>query len=479
MKHLNFNWSCALRTRVQIYLRCWHLTVPVLLACVFSFFNLQHFFEDALIYARYINHFLEGSGLVYNVGDRFNGLTSPIFSYISILFSYLIGDIILSINLISSISLILVIILAHRLFFRFEPKVYGFFSLMLIACCQYTYSLFGMETILFVAIILFALLLYRDGKTHYLMIVLAFLFLVRSEGIFLILPIIFMHFKEGCCFPKKKYFLIPMAIVLIHYTITWQYYGGIFPETAMAKIYQGSSGLFGETPPLFITSSYYLVDWYFLDSKVLFLSLVTFAFFGVFKLGWSSLNIITVVFLCLLLSFYCIINIPNYHWYNAPFIYFMFIYSGLGLGLILDKILSVDKYRFLVALIGGMLISSALISRLELGAPDHPYSKIADWFVDNTESSASIAMVEIGIIGFFSDRTIIDILGLVNPHNAKLIGQRDYSGWLEHYDPDYIFVHDPVWVHEVSVDSAVKFGGYTEDIRFDFKGYKLYKSEKN
>jgi arabinofuranosyltransferase len=336
-----------------------------------------------------------------------------------------------------------------------------------------------METILFVAIILFALLLYRDGKTHYLMIVLAFLFLVRSEGIFLILPIIFMHFKEGCCFPKKKYFLIPMAIVLIHYTITWQYYGGIFPETAMAKIYQGSSGLFGETPPLFITSSYYLVDWYFLDSKVLFLSLVTFAFFGVFKLGWSSLNIITVVFLCLLLSFYCIINIPNYHWYNAPFIYFMFIYSGLGLGLILDKILSVDKYRFLVALIGGMLISSALISRLELGAPDHPYSKIADWFVDNTESSASIAMVEIGIIGFFSDRTIIDILGLVNPHNAKLIGQRDYSGWLEHYDPDYIFVHDPVWVHEVSVDSAVKFGGYTEDIRFDFKGYKLYKSEKN
>jgi arabinofuranosyltransferase len=478
MKHLNHNWVWALRARVRRYIRCWHLAVPALLACVFSFFNLQHFFEDALIYARYISHFLEGSGLVYNVGDRFNGLTSPVFSYISIILSYVIGDIILSINLISSVSLILVIILAYRLFFRFEPKVDGFFSLMLIACCQYTYSLFGMETILFVAIILLALLLYRDGKTSYLMIVLALLFLVRSEGIFLILPIIFMHFKEGRCFPKIEYFLIPVAIVLFHYTVTWQYYGWIFPETAMAKIYQGSSGLFGEASPLFISSSYYLVDWYFLDSKVLLFSLVTLAVLGVFKLGWSSLNVITVVFLCLLLSFYCIINIPNYHWYNAPFIYFMFIYSGLGLGLVLDKILSVGKYRILVPLIGGLLISSALISHLELGAPDHPYSKIADWFVENTESSASIAMVEIGIIGFFSDRIIVDILGLVNPYNAKLIGQRDYSGWLEHYDPDYIFVHDPVWVHEVSVGSAVKSGRYTEDSTFDFKGYKLYKSVK-
>jgi hypothetical protein len=156
----------------------------------------------------------------------------------------------------------------------------------------------------------------------------------------------------------------------------------------------------------------------------------------------------------------------------------MFIYSGLGLGLVLDKILSVRKNRMLVPLLGVLLISSAFISRLELGDPNHPYSKVSDWFVHNTEPSVSIAMVEIGIIGFFSDRPIIDILGLVNPHNAKLIGQRDYSGWLEYYDPDYIFVHDPVWVHEVSVVSAVKSGRYAEDGTFNFQGYKLYKAVK-
>ena len=36
--------------------------------------------DDALIYARYIDNFTKGNGLVFNPGIKVNGLTSPLFA---------------------------------------------------------------------------------------------------------------------------------------------------------------------------------------------------------------------------------------------------------------------------------------------------------------------------------------------------------------------------------------------------------------
>ena len=53
---------------------------PILLASYFGYLWREYQLDDALIYLRYIKNFQEGHGLVYNPGERFNGLTSPFFT---------------------------------------------------------------------------------------------------------------------------------------------------------------------------------------------------------------------------------------------------------------------------------------------------------------------------------------------------------------------------------------------------------------
>lgn len=82
-------------------------------------------------------------------------------------------------------------------------------------------------------------------------------------------------------------------------------------------------------------------------------------------------------------------------------------------------------------------------------------------------------MVEIGIIGWYSNRPIIDILGLVSPLNARFIGERKFEEWLKHYSPDLILIHDPPWPHEVGAVNALAAGRFEPDPRFDFQKYRL------
>jgi hypothetical protein len=91
----------------------------------------------------------------------------------------------------------------------------------------------------------------------------------------------------------------------------------------------------------------------------------------------------------------------------------------------------------------------------------------------HTAENAKIAAVEIGTIGWYSDRHIIDILGLVNPLNARFIGERRFEEWLNHYSPDYILIHDPLWPHEAGAVAARDAGRFAPDPRFTFAGYGL------
>jgi hypothetical protein len=457
----------------------WQVLVPAAVAITFSLMNLGHFFEDALIYARYIENFLNGKGLVYNEGVFYNGLTSPLFTYLSILVSLVLDDVILSANLISALALVGIILSVEEAVDHDCPKLFISFGLICIATCQYTYTLFGMETLLFFWGVLVALRMFKANDDRALLLVLTLLFLVRSEAIFLAGAMVLARFWIGRSLPSPRLFVLPILLLAVHYIFTYQYYGALLPETAMAKIYQGQSGLFGEVKPLFVTGSFYIIDWYFLDSKLLLAGFISLAFIGVFASRRYVGNAVICGFLSMLLLFYCVTNIPNYHWYNAPFIFFMFIYSGIGLWWLSTRIFASEKIAGSIAVGGACLVGVLFILELELGAPKHDYVEAADWLIENTEGDAEIAMVEIGIIGYLTGKPIVDILGLVNPHNARLIGERDFFGWLEHYSPDYILIHDPAWIHEVGTGRAISEGTYVKVNDFQMNGLGLFRRTKS
>src|ERR1700679_3177800 len=54
----------------------------ILVVCILGYPARNFVLDDALIYARYVSNALAGNGLVFNVGERVNALTSPLFSYL-------------------------------------------------------------------------------------------------------------------------------------------------------------------------------------------------------------------------------------------------------------------------------------------------------------------------------------------------------------------------------------------------------------
>lgn len=79
-----------------------------------------------------------------------------------------------------------------------------------------------------------------------------------------------------------------------------------------------------------------------------------------------------------------------------------------------------------------------------------PYLEVATWARHNTPRTARIAALDVGLIGFYSDRYIFDVWGLVTPKSEQTVWYfSDYAGSTYEYienlpveeRPQYFFVH--------------------------------------
>jgi hypothetical protein len=77
------------------------------------------------------------------------------------------------------------------------------------------------------------------------------------------------------------------------------------------------------------------------------------------------------------------------------------------------------------------------------------------WIADHTPADAAVAVNDIGAIGFFSDRRIIDLEGLVTPAVLPYREGRRYVQFVEQERPDLVVIF-PEWYPEI-VDRADLF----------------------
>jgi hypothetical protein len=75
---------------------------------------------------------------------------------------------------------------------------------------------------------------------------------------------------------------------------------------------------------------------------------------------------------------------------------------------------------------------------------DRLLKDIAIWFADNTPKDTIIAIVDIGIMGYYSNRKILDLTGLINPHILKYQADKNTWKYLELVKPDYLVDRSPI-----------------------------------
>ena len=447
--------------------------VPAIVA-YFSFLARNYQLDDALIYLRYVRNFQDGLGLVYNPGEKFNGLTSPLFTYVSLAASFIFSNLQIATIVVSALFFACAAVLGGFVFA--ESKWEAFFTGLAIASFGYFYSTFGMETPLFLMLTGLSLYLYRiDSK--YFPVALALMVITRYEGVFLAVPMVTGYVMRNRRLPDAKMLAVAAAVFLAPFAINYFYYGDLLPATASAKFGQGKSGLW--VGQLSFLNLGYLVKTYFSGSRISALFFVAAAAYGAFVGRKDRTTIVMLIYLFCLLCFYAGLRLPNYPWYYAPFFFLLLIFACRGIWSLGARFVPTGKLDHRAA-IYGCLCALAIFAVTQVvtfreGERREEYARIGGWLQKNTPPNASVAMIEIGTVGWYAHRKIVDILGLVNPYNADYIARGDLYGWLYRYQPDYILRHDPIWAWEKSSVILEKSGAYVPAQGFDHPRFVLLK----
>jgi arabinofuranosyltransferase len=226
--------------------------------------------EDAFITFRVVDNFINGFGLRWNVAERVQAYTHPLWMLLMIPAQFLGGEAYFSSIFLSIV--LSVIIAALILFVVARSMAVGMAVVMLLASSKafVDYSVAGLENPLTHLLLVIFFLVYLKCRMSvkvlfYLSLIASLVSLSRMDAVLFLLPVLLVGVWK---FPKKEGLL---AVVLgFAPFFAWSlfsliYYGSVFPNTAYAKLGHGIPQV-----ELMRQSFYYFIDSLSLDPLTLF-----------------------------------------------------------------------------------------------------------------------------------------------------------------------------------------------------------------
>ena len=423
--------------------------------------RLQGFMpDDAFISYRFAFNLAKGYGWVYNIGSPpCNSATSPLYVLLLAL-SYLVNP-----NMIYNAKLLFVLSLAGCAVFTFEAfsalkvKTAGLLASAYILSAPWVLSTCGMESALFLLFLAASCYFYIKGSEWTTGIALGLLVLTRGEGVLLavILCLAWIFIKRRIPF---RMFLGGLFLVVPWVVFSLTYFGHLLPNSLYAKMAQGKSGLWGSGFPFFkgfyqIPVLFSFLAWAIIAGSLTLLGLSAI----LIRSQYRKIIVPLILFsISLILVYGLVLNVPVYHWYYVPIVYVCLNLAAIGTeSLLKTGWLRKETLSLAFGGIGALGILVSGIIQIPKGFGPTNYIEVSSWLRQNTSTSAKVAATEIGIIGWFSQRPIIDYLGLLSVESALSLKQKDLTAWIYRNTPDYYVVHVPPWFFEGPVVSLFWF----------------------
>ena len=174
---------------------------------------------------------------------------------------------------------------------------------------------------------------------------------------------------------------------------------------------------------------------------------------------WMTIGVLAIVgyrfwalpfiWILLFVMIYRTMKVPFYHWYAAPALVGLSIVTGAGLAALLSLArravaLKQAEGPLLVAL-GAVLVVLAGYPHLRaLPETSKPhvllgvYTAAGQWLHDHTPPGSTVGYYEIGFVGYYSDRPIVDSLGLVDPSIPPHVAKGDLAWAFRERRPAFI-----------------------------------------
>ncbi|MFH1336305.1 MAG: hypothetical protein ABII96_07280 [Candidatus Zixiibacteriota bacterium] len=260
------------------------LTVILLLILLLHVNYLRFVCDDAFISFRYAKNFIQGHGLVYNIGEKVEGYTNFLWTMLLSLFMGSgLNVVVVSqvLGVLFSIATILLLLHLNRLLYSGD-NLFNYLAPFFLGCCgaYAAWSTGGLETAFYTFLVFMGSYLFIWGmkeSSHFALsgIIFALVCMTRLDGlIFAGITFIWLFYRTVI---KKRIgykalvlwtlcFLVPF---LAYFFWRWSYYGRFLPNTYYVKV----GGL-----SLYHQGLYYLFD--FIRRFRLWLLIIPLAFLG-------------------------------------------------------------------------------------------------------------------------------------------------------------------------------------------------------
>jgi 4-amino-4-deoxy-L-arabinose transferase-like glycosyltransferase len=431
-------------------------------------------FDDAYITFRYVENLASGHGFVYNIGERVLGTTTPLYTLLLVPFTKAglpldTTAIALAIFLDLAICALLYLVLRRTLGDAVALVAALFYALSYaaVAACG-----FGMETQLFVLLVLTAIGLAAADDYAAAAAVTALAVLTRPEGFLLAgilgASLLIRYRRELKSILKPA--LVFLAVAAPWFIFAAIYFGSPLPNSVTAKIAQSNVSA-GAWLDFFVTR----------NPLVMLLWLGAGVGFAAGVAGRNKMLILLGVWAVVHTVFFLFARPPFWlgH-YFAPSAMPIVVLSGVGAAVVVGWLLKSPVRGAAAAAALGIVVfavvfpKSLTTARWNRTVVNRVFRPLAEWVGRETPPDAVVHASDIGYLGYYSRRRIMDAAALVTPDVKRYYAEHGGEpGW----DVAYVLKHLPDFVVLPVRGTIVEkftggdfFGYYEPVVRYQAEG---------
>lgn len=418
-------------------------------------------YDDVFLAYRYAQNLVAGRGFVFNPGENFLGTPAPLFVLLLALAKKTLGflDMVQIGGLISGTSLTLCALFIYLLARQFSQRLVGVVAAFFVLFNPLIVMTLGGETPIYLMLASAAFYSYFRERFLLTGFLLALAVMNRGEAVVLVATLLGydLLMRRKIPWGAIGIFLVTLAPWLI---FSFAFFGSPLTHSLGAKMAQRHAGL----PPFAPRAIFWVRDVVFQNDRLMVAFVPPIAL-GALGCLWRARGWLPFfAWIAAQTAGYLVLDLPFYHWYIAHLGLGLAVLLGLGVAVPLwlkplegkrAKIAGIESGVRLARGLGIALMSLSLIlsasvvveavEAYDRGLPNpsnYIYVKTGKWLAEHTPPTASVAYLEIGQIGYYSNRKIIDVLGLVTPGAAKRVAKGDFLWVYLAYQPDYIIYND-------------------------------------
>jgi hypothetical protein len=424
--------------------------------------NTHFIYEDAFITFRFAHNLAAGRGFVHNLGERVYGTTTPLLTLLLAGWQMAFpGHIIVGTQLLGFASAIMTQAILWDGLGRAgitDARRWLALALLVIPNKLWVRDMGGMETPLVIALMIATGWAVLRGWPIRAGALAGLLLWTRIDAVFWVMA---MSMVLGLAERRLPWqFTVAAGMTYLPWVLfATFYFGSPIPHTIIAKELSYTVTNF---QPL---SHHLSVAWNFLAPFYIPPEWGRFWQIGLATLtslcaAWGAVQLRRIAVLNVLTVFWVIeitrVTITRATFegrYLIPLLVITLILAGLGLGALWKSLSRVGPlWRW-----GGAL-GLALVLAVSLGISyreaefyrrSQSYRNEASlkamgvWLNQNTPANATVLLEPLGYVGYYADRHMIDVVGLVTPQiiELKRQGIQDELQFIQHLQPDYVVVH--------------------------------------